>query len=72
MTDKHGKKLSNQYAQIGSPQREYFRMNGHYEVLHHYGDTMEIEVAGEPVFIQSRYNLLIDNIDAIYLQVTEK
>ncbi|MBU7456354.1 peptidoglycan amidohydrolase family protein [Leuconostoc fallax] len=55
MTDKHGKKLSNQYAQIGSPQREYFRMNGHYKVLHHYGSIMVIELAGEPVSIQSKY-----------------
>lgn len=55
MTDAKGHTLANQYAQIGYPQREYFRLNGHYKVLQNNGDTMEIEVAGEPVSIQSKY-----------------
>ncbi|MDC2816470.1 hypothetical protein [Leuconostoc suionicum] len=52
MTDEKGHALSNQYAQIGYPKRKYFRLNGHYKVLQNNGDTMEIEVNGEPVSIQ--------------------
>lgn len=55
MTNRNGQRLANQYAQVGYPQREYFRLNGHYKVLHNYGSTMVIEVAGEPVSIQSKY-----------------
>lgn len=55
MTDSHGNMLSNQYAQIGTLQREYFRLPDHYKVLSNNGVVMLIEIAGEPVWIQAKY-----------------
>lgn len=55
LTNKWGQRLTNQYAQIGTRQREYFQLVGHYKILSHDGDTMAIEVAGEPVWIKAKY-----------------
>lgn len=58
LTDKRGQYLTNQYAQIGTPQQEYFKLVGHYKVLSNNGDTMAIEVSGEPVWIKSKYAII--------------
>ncbi|MEX0379767.1 peptidoglycan amidohydrolase family protein [Leuconostoc sp. MS02] len=55
LTNKWGQRLTNQYAQIGKRQREYFQLVGHYKILSNSGDTMAIEVAGEPVWIKAKY-----------------
>ncbi|MBZ6003944.1 hypothetical protein KII95_07945 [Leuconostoc gelidum subsp. aenigmaticum] len=55
MTDEQGNTLANQFAQIGTQKREYFRLNGHYNVKYDNGKIMAIEISGEPVWIQSKY-----------------
>lgn len=55
LTNKWGQRLTNQYAQIGKRQREHFQLVGHYKILSNSGDTLAIEVAGEPVWIKAKY-----------------
>lgn len=55
LTDRYGNALSNQVAQGNNGQMEYFTLNDNYKVLSRVGNSIEIEMNGEPVWLKLAY-----------------
>ncbi|GAK30233.1 lysin [Weissella oryzae SG25] len=55
LTDRYGNALSNQVAQGNNGRMEYFTLNDNYKVLSRAGNSIEIEMNGEPVWLKLAY-----------------
>lgn len=55
MTDKYGHKLRNQNIQGNNGRMEYFTLDGKYKVLSQTATAVQVEIAGEPVWMMKSF-----------------
>ncbi|WP_439424818.1 GH25 family lysozyme [Oenococcus alcoholitolerans] len=55
LTDRYGRRLNNQYIQGNNGRMEFFTMPGKYKVLYQTNTAVELEIAGEPVWINKAF-----------------
>nr|WP_282579114.1 GH25 family lysozyme [Leuconostoc citreum] len=55
LTDKYGHKLSNQTIKGNNGQQEYFTLEGEYKVLSQTATSVQVEIAGEPVWMMKSF-----------------
>lgn len=55
MTDKYGRKLRNQNIQGNNGRMEYFTLDGKYKVLSQTATAVQVEIAGEPVWMMKSF-----------------
>ena len=56
LTDRYGNALNNQVAQGNNGKMEYFTLNDNYKVLSRVGDSIQIEMNGESVWLKIVYS----------------